>query len=331
MSSVSTSPPVTITDAAEIASYNRGPITEILSFPASCTQTITTGAKNYFFGHLGSIYDNNCIALGTLDAGYLIETDRWAKYYYSPAICPHGWTAAETYTSCISVGRDPTCISLGPATTAALCCPSGYSSYSEGRRCVSPMTKGQVATIRARPSNGEAWDRQPAMTNTIVSDTSVHGDGIPIYWQSSDAEVLSRAAAMTPTSDPGSVASPSNASAYSSSAPTSSGIAQTGSSPSAGLSTGAKAGIGAGVPIAVIALLMMGFFFWKRRRDRRGDSEGMKVQTGEMGTEKQVHMAPNHGQHQRYEMQGEAITHELPVGQGDSRTLVHELPVTQQK
>lgn len=181
------------------------------------------------------------------------------------------------------------------------------------------MTRGQVITVRTADFDGQKYDAKPAVTVPILSDTIVQGDGIPIYWQSSDVEVLSRAAAMTPTGTASSVASPSNADASPSSVPSSPGALQTGSLPPAGLSTGAKAGVGAGIPIAVIAALVMGSLLWKRRRDRRVVSEGMATQRAELGAEKQVHMAPVHGLHQRYEMQG------------DSEVPVHELPATAQK
>jgi hypothetical protein len=86
--------------------------------------------------------------------------------------------------------------------------------------------------------------------------TYVIADGLLIMWQASDSEVLARAAAMTttPQSSTGSTPSPSATSTL---------------SPSSGLSTGAKIGLGIGIPVVVIAFLVIGFFFWERRRGKQ--------------------------------------------------------------
>lgn len=166
--------------------------------------------------------------------------------------------------------------------------------------------------------DGPAHSPDTAVTNTMTIDTSVLGDGIPAYWQSSDVEALSRGADRTPDTVSGPTPSRPNA--------TSSLLPPTGSSSAAGLSTGAKAGIGAGVPLIVIAALLLGFFFWKRHRGRAVADEGIKIKQGESGTEKSVHVSPDY---QRHEMPDHS-TQELPAEQGYSEAPTHELLATAQ-
>lgn len=167
-------------------------------------------------------------------------------------------------------------------------------------------------------------------TNQAPESELVKGDGIPIWWQQSDAAMLSSAAAGTPSSVPaetsrtggGLVVEPTDSSAISS--PTSPGTTNTASGEeSSGLSTGAKAGIGVGVALGVVVIgLVLGFFLWRRRRNR----------TKEVGGPQPVHMGdvypstpggappPVYGHERqkmdpvyaRQEMQGDDTRYELP-------------------
>jgi hypothetical protein len=111
--------------------------------------------------------------------------------------------------------------------------------------------------------------------------TYVIADGLLIMWQASDSEVLARAAAMTttPQSSTGSTPSPSATSTL---------------SPSSGLSTGAKIGLGIGIPVVVIAFLVIGFFFWERRRGKQLVS-GHGYDTVKHVNEKDAHVAQGYG------------------------------------
>lgn len=170
------------------------------------------------------------------------------------------------------------------------------------------------------------------ITNVAPETALVKGDGIPIWWQSTDAAMLSSAAAGTPSSVPaqtsrtggGLVAEPTDSSAISSpSSPETSNTAAASDPESSGLSTGAKAGIGVGVAAGVIAAgLLMGFFLWRRRRNRSRN----------VGAPPPVHMAdvyagaPSaapppvygherqkmHPAYPRHEMQGDDTRYELP-------------------
>jgi len=104
----------------------------------------------------------------------------------------------------------------------------------------------------------------------------VHGDGVPIWWQDKDKEVLERAAQMTPSALPessGSLVVGSPTEGASSGLPentnSSTSDQSQSSSPSAGLSTGAKIGLGVGIPLAILLGLALGFILFRRRSKRK--------------------------------------------------------------
>lgn len=106
---------------------------------------------------------------------------------------------------------------------------------------------------------------------TATSNAYAVGHGVPIWWQSSDAEVLARASAMLTTA---------HATAVSTSSPT-----NTSSSQSGGLSTGAKIGLGVGIPVALLLGLALGFLLWRRRRAQQtfaAVQEGKVVENKDM-------------------------------------------------
>ena len=130
----------TITDTNSIAQFNRGPLTTYFIPPTSCLSTLTY-ASSLFLGHYGSVLvDPKCYPLGTLSAADLTQNSQWYYYYCSfylnqpaascfhllivrldsPGLCPSGYSTATTFE-----GTFPgsTILSLGPDTTAALCCP----------------------------------------------------------------------------------------------------------------------------------------------------------------------------------------------------------------
>jgi hypothetical protein len=121
-------------------------------------------------------------------------------------------------------------------------------------------------------------------------------DGVLIQWQATDAEMLSRAAAMT--------AAPWNGPPTPESAK--------------GLSTGQKIGIGVGVPLAVILGLLVFWLVWRSRtRRRKGKApyeiEGNGVDEGEVH-EKYASTEPAYAQRneaQAHELGSESVVTEL--------------------
>lgn len=138
---------------------------------------------------------------------------------------------------------------------------SGYSYFKEGHQCASKVDSSQFISIFSATFDGQSFVKGTAQPQSWLTSTSISGDGIPIMWQSKDADVLSRARAMTPT-----ITAPP-------SAPTSTPTNTNTSAPSSGLSTGAKIGLGVGIPIAVIFVLVLGFLLWRRRSKKHRSVE----------------------------------------------------------
>lgn len=90
-----------------IMTTNLGPLTTIFTPPASCLSTITSASlAGFFVGHF-SAGNENCYPPST-------TTNYFAtSYFYSPGICPSGYSAACTWPSS----------AFSAATTASLCCP----------------------------------------------------------------------------------------------------------------------------------------------------------------------------------------------------------------
>ncbi|KAF1950391.1 hypothetical protein CC80DRAFT_378763, partial [Byssothecium circinans] len=249
---------------------NRGPITALFSPPQSCTATLSkrqTGG-GIFLGHLDDPYfDPSCYPTGTLQTQDFYSTSAWGAYYYSPAICPFEWTTAMLFKSSFPAYAS-TFISLDPQTTVAVCCPSGFSYQAFGHQCSSLVTPNQVLTyISARTQGAAGWDRGSVSMTTVTSSFAVVGDGVPIWWQSSDLEVLAAAKRYTPTTTTASdtAATSSLATTTGSANPTSSVNAPPppkGQSKS--LPVGVKICVGVGVPVLFIAVLTIILYFLRR-------------------------------------------------------------------
>ncbi|KAF2120110.1 hypothetical protein BDV96DRAFT_318901 [Lophiotrema nucula] len=330
-----TTPRQWVSDPSSISALNRGPITSALALPTSCTQTLSlsrgdnAGSENLYFGHFANPYvDPACYPLGTLSSSQIAADSAWLQYFYSPAICPYGWTTAQTFSATFPAFGETNEISLGPETSAAICCPGGYSYKRGGRICQSSITQSQVISYVSGINNGAAgWDRGNTILSTFALSSSVIGDGVPILWQSSDKAVLKAAATMVTT--------PTATGAFTGSgtartSPTSSLPSATSSSPSSpvsevsskGLSTGAKAGIGVGVSLVGIAIIALGIFLLLRRR-RRNTPAPADTADGK------IELNADLGSHPVQEVYSEAP--ELPVTVALQRTRNTVSPTYRQK
>ncbi|KAF2645949.1 hypothetical protein P280DRAFT_465689 [Massarina eburnea CBS 473.64] len=311
-------PRVFITDESILSIYNRGPITTAFSPPASCLDTMTMyGRGTLYFGHFyGPFIDTACYPAGA-NTQKLTDATSWDTYYYSPAICPYGWTTATTFSAAYPGNNATTWIRLGPGTTAGVCCPSGHKYWGLGHLCTSRVTQNQLITYIVPTNNGVEILR-PVSSSTQPSDSSIRGDGVPIWWQSSDMEVLRAAATMVPSST-GSITSSAQTSPTASIASSTSTPTPTEPSPTdspSGISTGAKAGIGVGAAIAVAALAMGLYFFLMRKRRaiaagapvHEADAySGYEADSGAPKEYAHLHeMSQPELQHPRYELAGAA-------------------------
>lgn len=190
-----------------------------------------------------------------------------------------------------------------------------------GHQCTSTVPAGQDLTVNSYSLNGMTF--APSLkTIPQISKTVVVNDGIPIMWQASDSALLARASTM------------------SSSPKTTVSITPVGSPPatntsrlSGGLSTGAKIGLGVGIPVAVIALLAMGFLLWKRRQKSRPVPEldtaqqtGYKDAPAQGYYQQENYLQGNYQQENYHQGQPHYEMHTSPV----ERHNPQELPATRQ-
>ncbi|KAF2497306.1 hypothetical protein BU16DRAFT_310814 [Lophium mytilinum] len=182
-------------------------------------------------------------------------------FYYSPAVCPYGWTSAcaPTYVAG-NIGVDPVGFPAG-ARIQAVCCPSGLSceidtslpsdSMPRAQQCVRTVSGRVTSVVRQVDTNAFTTEASTTFTSLVV----ISALPISVLWESTDREVL---AIMTGTP-----------------APTPASFGQN------GLSGGAKAGIAVGVVFAVaVASVLLFFLIRHRRRQRAGEPGGNGSSSG---------------------------------------------------
>ncbi|CAI9631341.1 hypothetical protein GT037_003297 [Alternaria burnsii] len=313
-----------ISDQDIISGYNRGSITSVFEAPPSCTETITFASSALFLGHWGLNFDQACYPIASNPSATPAPSRGWEAYYYSPALCPADWTTATTFSDIVPIYPSPSAFALGSATTAAICCPSGFSLYLQGHLCRSWITADQVLTLAVYD---DQFSSSTLSISTQVSYSYVIGDGVPIMWQATDSAVLERA---TITTSGQTVEDTTRTSPTTSSTDTVSSNETHAPSPG-GLSTGAKVGLGVGIPVAVIALLAIGIFIMKRKRRYRIANEATAQSPGyNVGYEDtppaQAYELPGHGAAKYgHEYQGAPQYHEMQSNPARTDTR-HELP-----
>jgi hypothetical protein len=158
------------------------------------------------------------------------------------------------------------------------------------------------------PTNiGIVWDRGFVSMTTMAAETTIYGDGVQIWWQSSDEALLSAAAAATTSAQ--STKQTSSPSTHSmTSTPTSTPTRTPTNDPppaaSGDLSTGAKGGIGGGIAAAVVIAGIVLTLFLRRKKKARaytipniadGQSAGEYVHHGPQDLPVWVQPAKPHG------------------------------------
>jgi hypothetical protein len=132
--------------ATTASNYNRGPVTSFYTQPASCSSVsylVATANELTTSGFFINIWDgavtvaNDCYPPGSqvstistitesddfsglpaeTSTIMLLPSFEWDYYYYSPAVCPAGWTTASSLTSILN---GP---SMAEGTSGYLCCP----------------------------------------------------------------------------------------------------------------------------------------------------------------------------------------------------------------
>ena len=198
----------------------------------------------------------------------------------------------------------------------------GYSGFAcanaMGNTCVQVVTSGAIRTATCKSAG--VWDAggPPLMvpaTQTVAVGSSVSSQYVPTFTVYAPMFQLNFQSTDLP-------ASSTTQSRQSTGAPTMSVPTETNTgAPDAGLSAGARAGIGVGVAAVVIGLLVAIVLLVRRRKRREagvtpqsGQSAHWKVQTQqypqkpqELGSGAYYEMLDQ--SHPRYEMQGDEVRH----------------------
>ncbi|KAH8422396.1 uncharacterized protein LDX57_000151 [Aspergillus melleus] len=239
--------------------------------------------------HLGPSTTDGC-----LPSDWSTGTDA----YYSPGVCPTGYT--EACSNLVSVGT--------VTETRATCCPSSYICQTDtywpwydNNKCTRIVDTTEVYTYMTDdPDDG-------LITTTSKDKYGANAYAVMIRYQSADHLPPTTSATTTAAT-----ASPTSTTSQTQSAT---------SSPDSGtLSTGAKAGIGVGVAAGVI-LLVVGTAIWFFRR-RRGNAAAVSDTNG---TENPVQPS----QYDKPELAGTQVypTAELAGSQPfPGQTLAHHVP-----
>lgn len=200
---------------------------------------------------------------------------RDASLYYSPGICPSGYSYACTRAT-TSDAND---------ITIATCCPSGYycqTSIEQSQifACLSSFPSAATLTVSSFYYIGPGSVDSDTTTVTVTSGETVRGYGPIVRRASSDPSWTNVLPATTGSSIASASASPGSAA-------TGAAATAIGGS-SSGLSTGAKAGIGVGVSMGVIliaAACAVGFIFGKRANRRSSADEAAQAGRPKAGGE----------------------------------------------
>ena len=244
---------------------NLGPLTTTYTpTGADCTST-----------YLAANNDNEWIQYGQPDTTQCVPTSFTAfeNYYYSPGICPSGYTYA------CEAG-------VGTSTTQATCCPSGYTCRTGIDRdtdpfaCASTYTSNTYLTFEFYQFTSQTGGTATTVTTSselttvyVASDSgyNVEAYGMIVRRSAGDPEwstsgSVTSATASTAQSTAGSVASSTTLFASSTTSASGSGG---GSGSSSGLSAGASAGIGVGVGlgcIIIIGAIVAAYIVGRRKR-----------------------------------------------------------------
>ncbi|KAI0173328.1 hypothetical protein GGR52DRAFT_381519 [Hypoxylon sp. FL1284] len=230
---------------------NLGPLTTTFTpSGAQCTSTF-----------LGFVQDNAWVQYGVgggaSSACLPTSFQPLASYYYSPGICPSGYTTACQAQISPSSGT--------ASETVATCCPSAYSCRDSRSKdpfaCLScfdgPKTLAVSTFFFSTNSEGSTTRIDAGTTTVVIASNCIRAYG-PIV-RAASGDILATASTGVPSS--------TQQSGLSASVPTTPVTTHDRQNSSSGLSTGAAAGIGIGCGLG--ALLAIGAIVTMLRRRRR--------------------------------------------------------------
>ncbi|KAI1295783.1 hypothetical protein F5Y03DRAFT_371391 [Xylaria venustula] len=293
---------LTLALTPRFSSFSLGLRTLTMTNLGPLTTTFTPQGPDCASTFLGKISDNLWLQYGVGDspssACYPSSFDPHQSYYYSPGICPSGYTAACTAEIFVSGNK---------AAQQLTCCPESYSCHSnrgtDPFACISGFKGTKTYSISTyffeRDENNSTTKIDIGTTTATWVDVFLLAYG-PLVLPPGDDDT-STPSSTTTTSASGSATTSSAAPGTSNaSIPTQSTIPSTTSNEStggsSGLSRGAVAGISVGVVLAAILLVGAIAFLIVRRRKRPNSPS-----TAMVGSEVTSPFKPQHYQDQQYQ------------------------------
>ncbi|KAI1329186.1 hypothetical protein F5Y16DRAFT_114286 [Xylariaceae sp. FL0255] len=241
---------------------NLGALTTPFVQPASCSLSLSYNFK--YFTHSPSYY----LLQGPLDQTSCLPSgyDGSSNQYFSPGVCPLGYTAACTDKS-----------TVGSATeTIYTCCPTQYQYDCQ----ILPTNQlyvwqsTQACTITSDSNGFSIYSDLVVVTdNSVIGVTTslanfkggMNAYGVEVRFKSGDDITTSSIGSQLPTTSGSGSCSQTLTLPLQTVTETISGQGQKG----AGLSTGTAAGIGVASGVSVIALIGAAIFFWLGIRERK--------------------------------------------------------------
>ncbi|KAI1645224.1 uncharacterized protein F4817DRAFT_344101 [Daldinia loculata] len=211
--------------------------------------------------HMGSSLGGIWLQHGTISGCFPSNYRSYDGYYYSPGVCPEGYTYACTGAA----------MSGTSSASVATCCPSGYvcsrEDHSDPNACQSTMVSPNSYMVDLLSYSGGSPTKIGTTTASFGSGAIVFAKGLAVWRASNDAEWFA-SATLSSTTDENTIRTPL-------SVPTTTVNVQNATpTPAAetnNLSVGAKVGIGLGVSLGVLFFISttLAAYIIGRRKGRR--------------------------------------------------------------
>ncbi|KAJ5676059.1 hypothetical protein N7462_008956 [Penicillium macrosclerotiorum] len=214
-------------------------------------------------------------SLGAEDWTTCFPSEYEPTSYFSPGICPEGYSAAG----------ESQVTSSGEVETRATCCPSYYNAQTGTDW---PWyTSNQCTSSNANASSVYSYTVTVSGTSTVTQTGTfgVNAKGVSIRWKSADfapstSSLSASSTTTTSASTPDTTSQAATATTIAASAAASDNSSQNSSS---GLSTGAKAGMGVGIAAGAMIFITLAFWLYRRRRKTSFIQNGRIKSLSELG------------------------------------------------
>ncbi|KAI8623263.1 hypothetical protein F5Y19DRAFT_389809 [Xylariaceae sp. FL1651] len=222
--------------------------------------------------HLGTNGGGTWLQQGRLNNCFPPNFQSLDGYYYSPGVCQAGYTYACTTSY------------SGSGTTAATCCPSGFSCHlgrdtADPNACISVLPSNSVVKIDVFSYSSLVTRSVGKLNTTIPQGNTVFAEGLAVLRASDDPEWTGgviHPASITAESRPTVPAMATSTTTTELPPATSQPGGDSPSNATAGLTTAAKVGIGIGVTVGVAFLFgaLAASYLIGRKRGRLNKHDG---------------------------------------------------------